>query len=68
MKYYIKERHNPQLDKPYYVAEGKLTKKDACKKEKSLYGHNNMLEYETIEDYQKALNEFEEKGFNVHNH
>jgi len=49
--YYIKERHNPQFDKPYYTACGKLTKKEARKKENPLYGTNYMLGYATKEKY-----------------
>jgi len=65
MKFYIKERYNPQFDKPYYVALGKLTKKEAKKKESSIYGNNYILSYDTEENYNKALNDFKEKGFNV---
>lgn len=35
MKFYIKERHNPQLG-VYYKAEGKLSKKRAKEKEEAL--------------------------------
>ena len=47
MKYYIKTRYNPQLDKPYYVALGKLKASEAKKMENSLYGHN------VVEGYKK---------------
>jgi hypothetical protein len=29
--WYIKERHNPQLDSPYYVALGNISKKEVHK-------------------------------------
>ena len=45
-KFYLKERHNPQFKNPYYVACGQLSKKDAKKKENSLYGDNFMIAYE----------------------
>jgi len=63
-KYYIKERHNPQLG-VYYVLYGQLTKKDAKNKEKSLYGQNIIISYDTIEDYNKAILTFKEEGHRV---
>lgn len=63
--FYIKERENPQFKKPYYVACGKLTKKEAKKKENSLYGYNIMLSYKTEEEYINALNTFKKEGYNV---
>lgn len=55
LNYYIKERHNPQLAKPYYTGCGQLTKKEAKQKENSLYGFNVMLEYKTESEYLQAL-------------
>ena len=64
--YYIKERHNPQLENPYYSACGQLSKREAMKKERSLYGFNKMLEYKSLEDYNKAIEKLRAKGFTVH--
>lgn len=64
--FYIKERHNPQFDKPYYVPQGQLSKAEAKRKEKSLYGDNIMLEYKTFEEYVEAQNKFKKEGFSVH--
>lgn len=64
-KFYLKERHNPQFGKPYYVAEGQLTKSDAKKKEKPSYGDNYMLSYDTKEEYTAAINKLESAGFIV---
>jgi len=51
MNYYIKERHSPQL-KTYYVAYGKMYKKDAKKIEDgSIYGSNIMREFKTEKEY-----------------
>jgi hypothetical protein len=58
MKYYIKERHNPQFKEPYYVACGKLSAKEAKKKEDSLYGFNIMLSYKTEKEYKEACEKF----------
>lgn len=63
--YYIKERHNPQTG-VYYQTQGQLTKKEVKVKEKnSIYGTNYFLEYKTKEEYEKAIIEFKEKGYNV---
>jgi len=64
--YYIKERHNPQFDKPYYSACGQLSKREAAKKENSLYGSNAMLEYASLDEYNKALEQFKAAGYIVH--
>lgn len=64
--YWIKERHNPQFDKPYYTVCGQLGKREAKKKENSLYGFNVMLEYKTEEEYSKAIKQFKDDGFVVH--
>lgn len=60
-KFYIKERHNPQLG-VYYVAEGQLTKKEANKKESPLYGENYMLPYDTESEYKIAIADLKAKG------
>jgi hypothetical protein len=64
--YWIKERHNPQFDKPYYSACGQLSKREAAKKEGSLYGFNVMLEYATEAEYDKALAQLQADGYTVH--
>lgn len=65
-KYYIKERHNPQMKKPYYVPCGQLTKKDAKLKEGALYGDNYMLSYDTEQEYNEAITKFKTEGYSVH--
>lgn len=62
-RYYIKERHNPQFDKPYYSACGQLSRIEA--KENSLYGNNVMLEYASLEEYNKALDQLKVAGYDV---
>lgn len=64
--YWIKERNNPQLDKPYYMACGQLSKREAAKKEESLYGYNVMFEYRTLKEYSAALSKLERDGYAVH--
>jgi hypothetical protein len=65
LKFYLKERHNPQFNNPYYVKLGQLTKKEAKKKEESIYGLNYILAYDTEEDYNIAIAELKSEGFNV---
>ena len=57
-KWYIKERHNPQFKKPYFVAMGRLYKIDARACENPLYGNNIMHPYDTEEEYRQACNEY----------
>jgi len=64
-KFYIKERFNPQFDKPYYVAKGQLTKKEAKKIENSIYGNNYMLQYNTEIEYKEAIDKLKADGFKV---
>lgn len=56
--YYIKERSNPQLG-TYYVAKGQMTKKEAKACEKSSYGTNRMLKFDTEKEYNAAIEKFE---------
>ena len=57
-KWWIKERHNPQLG-VYYVGCGQLTKADAKEMEDSLYGSNHMLAFDTKNEYLERLQELE---------
>jgi len=63
-KFYIKERHNPQLGIAYYCM-GQMTKKDAKKHEESLYGYNILLPYETEEEYKTATEKLKSEGKRV---
>ncbi len=63
--YYIKERNNPQLDKPYFIPCGQLSKTAARKMENSLYGHNLMLEFKTETEYTNKIQELKDGGFRV---
>ena len=64
--YWIKERHNPQFDEPYYVLCGQLGKREAKKKENPIYGMNFMLEFTTLEAYEQKIEELREEGKRVH--
>lgn len=64
MKYWIKQRFNPQLG-VYYVACGQRTKTEAKAAERSLYGSNVMLPYDTEEAYNARLKELRDAGERV---
>ena len=64
-KFYIKERHNPQTG-VYYVQEGQLTKKDAEKKENTLYGSVIMEAYDTKKEYETAIEKLKAGGARVY--
>ena len=57
-KWYIKERHNPQLG-IYYCLLNQLTKKEAKEYEKSIYGDNYILSFDTKEEYENKIKELE---------
>lgn len=63
-KWYIKERHNPQLG-IYYVAAGEMSKTEARQHEKPGYGMNVMIPYDNEMEYRVALGKFREDGFSV---
>jgi len=62
--FWIKERHNPQLG-VYYVACGQLTKVEARKQEKPIYGDNVMHEFETQRAYELRLAELRKEGHKI---
>jgi hypothetical protein len=53
--WYIKERFNPQFDKPYYRALGNISKLEASRHESTLYGYNSIIRFDNEEDYKAAL-------------
>jgi hypothetical protein len=66
-KFYIGQRDNPQLPKPYFNAYGQLTKKDAAKKEKPLYGSISLTSYDNEQDYNVQIEQLKNEGFSVNN-
>jgi len=64
MKFWIKERHNPQLG-IYYVACGKMFKREARANERPLYGDNVMIPFDTKEEYEAELDRLERAGERV---
>ena len=64
-KFYIGERNNPQLDKPYYKAYGQLSIRSAKQKEKSIYGSMILTSYDTVDEYSIAILKLNEKGLKV---
>lgn len=66
-KFWIGERINPQLKKPYYNAYGQLTKKDAKKKENTAYGSMYLTPYDLEAEYKAKIEELKHSGFKVNN-
>ena len=64
MKYYIKERHNPQIG-IYYSPQGQLSKAEAMWREQSLYGDNIMHAFPTEAEYKARIAELQAKGERV---
>ena len=65
-KFYIGERSNPQLKKPYYKAYGQLSKADVKRKEDSVYGSMTLTPYDTKAEYDAALVKLKEDGFRIY--
>lgn len=63
-KYYICERDNPQLG-IYYIACGMLSKTAAKRKEQAIYGHNTMLPFDTLTEYQEKVAQLRREGHKV---
>lgn len=63
VKFFIKERWNPQFGR-YYSPMGQMTQKDADKWKKPVYGSNIMHEYDTEEEYNKQINVLRREGAN----
>jgi hypothetical protein len=63
--FYIGERINPQLSKPYFNAYGQITKKRAEKIENPLYGSIILTAYNTKEEYVAAKEKLYNDGFRV---
>lgn len=57
----IKERHNPQFYKPYYVALGNIPMSEIRRWERPLYGHNVILKFESEAEYEKKKAELDLK-------
>lgn len=65
--FYIRERHNPQMKNPYYVAHGQMTKKEAKNWEKPIYGDNYMQSFVSEQEYNEAIEVIKKEGFSVKN-
>jgi hypothetical protein len=65
LKYWIKERINPQLG-TYYVACGQMTKSNAKARGRALYGENIMHQFDTKEAYLARLDDLFDKGESVY--
>lgn len=64
MKFWIKERSNPQLG-TYFVAEGRMSKAEARRMENTRYGENVMHGFDTEGAYKSRLSELRSSGEKV---
>jgi hypothetical protein len=65
-RYWIKERHNPQLG-VYYVAMGQMSAAAAKRCEDTLYGDNYMHPFDSGQEYQTELARLIGEGNRVNN-
>lgn len=65
MKYWIKERYNIQTGR-YYVPMGQGLTKEAKKHERTIYGLNIMLSFNTKEEYEQKIAQLKAAGESVH--
>lgn len=64
--YYIEWRGNPQLKYGgYYKAYGQLSKTEANKKEKTVYGTMTLIPFKTEEEYNDEINRVKQLGYSV---
>lgn len=64
--YYLGERNNPQLAKPYYRMYGQLSKTEVKRKENCLYGSMYLIPFQTQEEYEAKIDELKTNGYNVY--
>ena len=64
LSYWIKERHNPQIG-VYYTALGQISKAEARRHTKPLYGANIRLEFQDKESYEKKIKELKRAGCRI---
>jgi len=66
MKYWIKQRENPQLG-TYYVPCGQMSHKAAKQKERgSIYGSNLMLLFNSQAEYNAEIEALKKRGERVY--
>ena len=65
-KFYLKRRDNTQLIEPYYVKCGQITKKEAKKIEKAIYGENTMIAFDTEEQYNEEIKGLIKLGLHIY--
>lgn len=63
-KYWITERHNPQLG-VYYIAEGQMSGAAAKRKSNPIYGSNIVHGFETEVAYNARLKQLRKQGETV---
>lgn len=64
-KFWLGERTNPQIRKPYYKKYGQITQKEAKKFGKPVYGEMYMTSYDSEAEYNEKIEELKSAGFKV---
>jgi hypothetical protein len=65
MKYYIGQRNNPQLPKPYYILCGKLTDEEVNAMSDPTYGSIELTSYITEQEYNDKINQLRLEGYYI---
>jgi hypothetical protein len=65
MKYYIGQRNNPQLLKPYYILCGKLSDEQVNAMSEPLYGSIELTSYMTEQEYNDKIEQLRLDGYSV---
>ncbi len=64
--FWIKERHNPQFEKPYFTALGRVPAKEARDHEsKRLYGTNCVHKFASEKEYNEKIAELKAQGLMI---
>lgn len=66
LNFYIGERFNPQLSKPYFKLFGQLTKKAAAAKTNVAYGSMTLKAYATEAEYLAAIERLQNEGCRIY--
>jgi len=64
-KFYLGQRVNPQLSKPYFNAYGKLTIAEMKQRSKCSYGSIYMESFETEAEYLSKIESLRNEGYNI---
>jgi hypothetical protein len=64
--YYIGRRDNPQFKKSYFIRYGQLSKAEAARKEKCVYGSMWLTGFDSHEEFLNEIDKLRNEGYNIH--